>query len=148
MSIDPTGHCHNTVVWFTCIDFFWNEIIFRIVGGPFRPMCHDTCNSVLTCVIMSLYICTRFNRNRMLSCNYTWNYFFLQAKDLEAGNVGNDRPVKSKFLVLRVINERVYSTWALIYVLLMSLLIIFMMLYGEYIYRAISNVFSDEVNIF
>lgn len=67
-----------------------------------------------------------------------------QAKDLEAGNVGNDRPVKSKFLVLRVINERVYSTWALIYVLLMSLLIIFMMLYGEYIYRAISNAFSDE----
>jgi len=47
--------------------------------------------------------------------------------------------------VLRVINDRVYSMWALIYVLLMSLVITFMMLYGEHIYRAIGNAFNDEV---
>jgi integral membrane protein 2B len=67
-----------------------------------------------------------------------------QAKDLESGNVGSDQPVRSKFLVLRVINERVYSIWALIYVLMMSLLITFMILYGEYIYRSIGNIFNDE----
>jgi len=68
----------------------------------------------------------------------------LQTKDLEAGYVENDRPVRSKFLVLRIINERVYSTWALIYVLLVSLFIIFMMIYGEHIYKAISNAFGNE----
>lgn len=69
----------------------------------------------------------------------------LQAKDLEAGNVENDRSVRSKFLVLRVINDRVYSMWALVYVLLMSLLITLMLVYGENIYKAIGNAFNDEV---
>jgi len=64
---------------------------------------------------------------------------------LEAGNLGNDRPVQSKYLILRIINDRVYSLWALIYVLLMSLLITFMMLYGEHIYKAIGNAFNAEV---
>jgi hypothetical protein len=69
----------------------------------------------------------------------------LQEKDLEAGNIENDLPVKSKFLVFRVINDRVYSMWALVYILLMSMFIICMMLYGEHIYRAIGNAFNDEV---
>ncbi|KAL4134904.1 hypothetical protein QTP88_006592 [Uroleucon formosanum] len=67
-----------------------------------------------------------------------------QEKDPESGNAAHNRPVRSKFLVLRVINDRVYSMWALIYVLLMSLVITFMMLYGEHIYRAIGNAFNDE----
>lgn len=71
-----------------------------------------------------------------------------QAKDLEAGNVECDRPVRSKFLVLRVINDRVYSMWALVYILLMSLIITFMMLYGEHIYKAIENAFNDETDAF
>lgn len=73
------------------------------------------------------------------------NLFFFQEKDLETGNGVHNRPVRSKFLVLRVINDRVYSMWALIYVLIMSLVITFMMLYGEHIYRAIGNAFNDEV---
>lgn len=72
-------------------------------------------------------------------------FYILQAKDLEAGNVQNDRPVRSKVLLLRVINDRVYSFWALLYVLLMSLLIIIMMLYGESIYKFFGNAFNDEV---
>jgi len=72
----------------------------------------------------------------------------VQAKDLEAGNLGNDRPVQSKYLILRIINDRVYSLWALIYVLLMSLLITFMMLYGEHIYKAIGNAFNDETDTY
>lgn len=71
-----------------------------------------------------------------------------QEKDLETGNGVHNRPVRSKFLVLRVINDRVYSMWALIYVLLMSLVITFMMLYGEHIYRAIGNAFNDENDAF
>ncbi|XP_025419347.1 uncharacterized protein LOC112689735 [Sipha flava] len=69
-------------------------------------------------------------------------------KDLEAGNIENDLPVKSKFLVFRVINDRVYSMWALVYILLMSMFIICMMLYGEHIYRAIGNAFNDENDAF
>ncbi|VVC45892.1 Hypothetical protein CINCED_3A010682 [Cinara cedri] len=67
-----------------------------------------------------------------------------QAKDLEAGNVGADRSVRSRFLILRVINDRVYSIWAVAYILLMSLLITIMMLYGETIYKAIGRAFQEE----
>lgn len=70
-----------------------------------------------------------------------------QEKDLEAGNVENDRPSKSKLLVLGVVNHSVYSMWALVYVVLMSLLITVMMLYGEHIYRAIGNSFVEEVKL-
>lgn len=70
---------------------------------------------------------------------------FLQAKDIEAGNIGTERSVRSRFLVLRVINDRVYSMWAVVYILLMSLLITIMMLYGEHIFKAIGKAFSDEV---
>lgn len=74
------------------------------------------------------------------------NIIILQsAKDLEAGHAECDRPVKSKFLVLRVINERVYSMWALLYVLLMSLIVLFMMVYGENIYKAVGNALNGEV---
>lgn len=72
----------------------------------------------------------------------------MQAKDLEAGNVESEQPARSKYLVLRVINDRAYSMWILIYVLLMSLLITFMMLYGEHIYRAIGKAFNDEVKFY
>lgn len=67
---------------------------------------------------------------------------------MEAGNVEGDRPVRSKFLVLRVINDRVYTMWALVYVLLMFLAIIFMILYGAHIYKAIGHAFNDEVKFY
>lgn len=47
--------------------------------------------------------------------------------------------------MLGVVKHSVYSVWALVYVLLMSLLITAMMLYGEHIYRAIGNTFVEEV---
>lgn len=73
-------------------------------------------------------------------------FFFLQAKDIEAGgNGGGERSARSRYLVLRVINDRVYSVWAIVYILLMSLLITIMMLYGEHIYKALGKAFSDEV---
>lgn len=53
--------------------------------------------------------------------------------------------MRSRFLVLRVINDRVYSVWAVVYILLMSMLITIMLLYGQHIYKAIGKAFNDEV---
>lgn len=72
-------------------------------------------------------------------------FVILQAKDLEAGNVECDRPVRSKYLVLKVINDRFFSSWAIFYIVFMSLIITFMIMYGEHIYKAIGNAFNDEV---
>lgn len=69
----------------------------------------------------------------------------MQEKDLEAGNVENEHSSKCKLLVIGLIKDSVYSMWALVYVVLMSLLITVMMVYGEHIYRAIGNTFVAEV---
>ncbi|XP_050528720.1 uncharacterized protein LOC126898569 [Daktulosphaira vitifoliae] len=68
-----------------------------------------------------------------------------QGKDIEAGLKSNENASKSRLMV--VINNRV-SPLALVYILLMTLLITFMMFYGECIYRAIGNAFREEDDAF